>query len=770
MAKQTSDVGRRLAGDVAQMAEAVMLLCASLVCWLFTAIYGDIGYSLLVLGELSLARARVCILLAALSLIGILVSCSVAAHRSCRLGVVLCAVLLAAYTALLSDAGGVLSSLVPGKARGPRTVLTFDLTTCDLQGAELYVNGAPLGTLPLTMDEADFVSKVPVWDEAPARIELSDVPEPLRQYRASGGMGFRARSLYKGFDLSHGLDNQYYAQVKYHGQWCYATGGGGGGSSGVHYVRKHIDLEFVSVESEQRLKQLLNHARVKEYDVSESWFDAMEILGGDAVRALLKAEPNEPGFKSLLDQWASRKFSLDSVEDEATAWQAFEDLCQTATQAKAYSTEGLEGRAVALLAPKLNVAQLTREAIRLLRATDFVGWITWQANGKRHFGVKYHDARYACSTQRMSYYMDDSKGQLPVNGYAVAHALWVRFRGGDTSVTRILQEQIVPEILIKCYRDPSRYSFLSTIGGPLFERYLLRQNWQAEPKPGDGIPSGPMFSGHELNGWLFMLANLRTPTGVQFRKTHRERLFHVADQADLQIHPNAIDLLFLNLNQGTDSLAYQYWPRFFDQVIGGESRQGMSLEVLFKYLLKLEPVSHPRMYVEAFQAARLDETDIRICLGELSKLPPSKKRSVYSALREAMMQDISHVQGVTGRDQVAVQRDLLSALERTLASNQEKAEKLYQTLASERSRHHIAKWLRQVDEDHAIVPLLARSDQAELRRLALYAIESFPSVTHRALLEPLLADTDLQVRGAAAAVRKNLDDLVSTSLDTLKAD
>ncbi len=88
---------------------------------------------------------------------------------------------------------------------------------------------------------------------------------------------------------------------------------------------------------------------------------------------------------------------------------------------------------------------------------------------------------------------------------------------------------------------------------------------------------------------------------------------------------------------------------------------------------------------------------------------------------------------------------------------------------NERISTYVVKWLQHLNEDHATVPMLAKSDRADLRRLALYGIESHPSPAHRALLDQLLQDPDTEVSVAAQAVQMKLNDLVNMSLESLKA-
>ncbi|NQV35327.1 MAG: hypothetical protein HQ515_21715, partial [Phycisphaeraceae bacterium] len=692
--------------------------------------------------------------------------------RTARLAeavMLLCVCLLIVHTVLLSHGGALLKYLVSKVVTKPREILNIDLENCDLQGAELHVNGVKLGALPLAIDQVEFVNKVPVWDDQPAPLNRSEIPELLREYRPSGGFNARVYSHFNPIRVgrksplsalkramsSSGKDGEgrggrqnakesgkagsisqtgpgksrldteeqtYYAQVKYQGQWCYATGSSSGGGLNREI---HVGLEFICPAYEHRLEQLLDIARVKDYQVSEDWFEALDTFGHDGVLALLKAERDEPPMKDLLDHWASRRFGLNLVENEATAWQAFQRICETATKAKAYSTEGLEGRAVVLLAPKLSVKQLTRQAIGLVKSTSGLGGkMEWRARGKTHFGVSYEGARFVCSLGRSFHYMDKSADSPPVSGYAVAHALWFLFEQGDSKVTDAFQNHIVPEMIAKYYPNIPWYPFVSAMGGRALECCLLRQDWETELKQ---VPSAQNMGRLDTNfeRWLILCAQLQTEAGEQFRRMHCDKLLQVADQVYTRVRFGELEFLFSNLDQGTDSLAFQYWPRFLKRVL--EKWRGLMLaEVLFGYLLEMEPLSEPQMYVDVFHGMTRQH-DLEMGLKKLSLLLPSKRQVVCDALKGAVSQDVSHLKRRTRSSEDEVQNQLLSVLEELLVSDQEKVRKLYENLAEKRSSGSQAKWLSQLSEDHPVVPMLAHSDRSDLRRLALYAIESHPS-------------------------------------------
>ena len=756
---------------VGRLAEAAMLLCMSLVLWLIIGTNKSFGGLLLLLDQLHPTLARVYVVLTVLVLLGILGACLVVGRGATRLGTVLCAASLIVFTAIQNGPVRILESFVPKEDRAFYSDLRFYSDRSELEGSELYVNGVLLGTLPLEISEVEFRTRVPVWKEPPADLNWRDVPSSLKTYSGPSG-GFSKASQYQRLDLKQSLNKpEYYAQVKYSGQWCYTTSQGGSIRYRDGFFRgASFRLNFRCLEREQTLERLLDWARMKDFQVSDVWIETLETYGQDGVEILIKAASNEPGTKDLLDQWASRRFRLDHVNDEATAWQAFERICQAATKAKAYSTEGLEGRAVTWLAPKLRVDELADQAIQLLKGVDRLDWRYWKVNGIWQFG---YGPGMVTSSPETAYSGSMGVRPLPTKGYAVAHALKILFEQGDPRARDVLQHQVAPEILASFYQDlfmhGMRHRLLSAVGGPVLESFLFRQNWEADPKQLSARQCVRTDVGR-LNGWFYMLTYLQTATGRQFRQAQRDRLFEIADEVDRWSKREGLGFLFLDPDQGKDSLAYQYWPRFLKNLAEEKMWDSRHMNLAYAYLIKMEPITEPNRYVEAFMALEPQRLDSSISFRALASAPQSRKPGVYRAMKEAFEGDISQLKNMTGRLSLdSFRADLLHKLKGVLGSDLENAEQLYREIVERRSDRSTVGWLHNLSSDHALIPMLAKSDRADLRRLALYTIECHPSAAHRALLETLLQDTDPDVSTAAGAVKKHLNTLANMQVETLKA-
>lgn len=762
--------GTKKSSPQSRWAEALMLLCMSLVIWAFTATNTSTGGRLFLLDQLHPAFAGINVILAVLSLLGVLCSSLIAARRSSSLGVLVCAAVLTVNACFLNGPDEWLESFVPEEARAPRTILNFELVNCHLPGAELYVNGVPLGVLPVTIDQTDLLDRVPVWDDEPAFLDRSDIPDGLIRYNSPNSSSRLVNSLYQKLRITTPDDREieYYAQVKHHDRWCYTTGRGGGGGGGGRYVRRmRYRLSFLSPDHEQRLERLLDWARLRDSNVPRAWFEAIETYGLQGTMALLQKETDEPGMGAVLDQWALLRFKLDEVNDEDTAWQAFEALCHHVTKQQAYSTQGLEGRAVAWLAPKLSTNKLTARAKRLLRSTRYLSWSQWRSHGEPQFGIGRNQGRFVIAGRGMSYASGGRGAQLPIAGYAVAHALWVQSEQGSQHARDALQHRLMPLFIAQFHRGFPRHRFVCSVGGPVLERFLQRQDWQADAEQLPWNEQVRTF-GHESNGWFYMLTCLESPVGKEFRHTHREQIFEMADAVHRSYRPENMDFLFVDLDQGKASLAYQYWPRFLEKIAGRSENDPDAVEDALDYLLRLGTVAESGMYVEVFNTLRQWDRYSWRPLETASSLPLAHRRRVCEALCQAIEGDISHL-SLRSRNVEEVRADMIKTLRAASASDQEKAEQLYHELITKRSRYFTDEWLGQMEEDHAVVPLLAASNRADLRRMALYAIEAHPSLAHRALLEQLLQDGDSEVSRAAKAVKETFEDLANTSVEQLRA-
>ncbi len=749
-------------------AETILLSGVCLVIWLFTATNSSTGGRLLHLEQLPAALARVHLMAAVLCLMLLGVGLVVSLRWSVSWGTIGCILVMIAYATLLNGPGNLLDEFVSEQARQPHTMLTFDFGVSDLKGAELYVNGVRLGKLPLTVDQADFLKKVPVWDRKPQDDpDFSKFPEYFMEYSDPfGSYSPKACFLYQPFyiSLSHSSrsDRKYYAQLKYQGQWCYWTGhgGSGGGRGEGRYIwERGYPMNFLCPTRELQIETLLNQARLQGYQVSETWFEAMQSLGRDGLVALLKAEPRETGITTLLHQWASYRYGLDAVQDEASAWQVFEKLCREVHGVQAYSTEGLEGRAVTWLAPMLPIDKLTRLALRLIDQTDLISWTQWRAHGRMQFGYSYDGARMTRTEDGMSFQRGGvSADQCPIEAYPVAHALWIKFKQGDREAVAALQDRIVPAMMAKFYDHLPGLPFLCAIGGSKLEHFLLRQNWQAE---GDDVPwnENTHVNGRDVNGWFWMLIHLDTAAGRQFRQRYLDRCLDLADEVSSYPDFEGLEFLFLDSGSDANSLAMQYWPRFKERFNGSGAFRA---EPLLEYLMAMEPNTPASLYVDTLLENSKTVSDFGYAYGLLKRLPPERKEKIYRALREFYQGDLSHLD-LQHWDEKGARDYLMRGLNNYFAPEHLQAQELYKQITQGKDMKTILKWLQYTRPDHELVAVLALSDRPDLRCQALLIIAGYPSKRNRELLQALCNDLNDTVRQAAVEVKQQWQELAQES-------
>jgi hypothetical protein len=115
-----------------------------------------------------------------------------------------------------------------------------------------------------------------------------------------------------------------------------------------------------------------------------------------------------------------------------------------------------------------------------------------------------------------------------------------------------------------------------------------------------------------VNKWLLRLINLDDPAGEKFRAEHREIVLRFADAWAARMRLTEFEpprFLLLDRHKGTDSLAWQYWPRFSANIDRASLlTPGIRLKWKFEYLKMLEPFTTTQMYFDAWVHA-LDELE-----------------------------------------------------------------------------------------------------------------------------------------------------------------
>jgi hypothetical protein len=159
-------------GDkVSAIAEAIILLCVGGIIFIFTATNTSTGGRMLILDELHPVFAGVNLTVAVCAGVCLLLSVLVCFFRRTSVATILAAFILIVYGFLLNGPGEPLEKMAGEEATERQVTWTINMGGCDVEGAELWVNGNRLGTLPYKTTPEEFKSKVPFWAEAPAEMQ-----------------------------------------------------------------------------------------------------------------------------------------------------------------------------------------------------------------------------------------------------------------------------------------------------------------------------------------------------------------------------------------------------------------------------------------------------------------------------------------------------------------------------------------------------------------------------------------------------------------------
>ncbi|MHC4086128.1 MAG: HEAT repeat domain-containing protein [Planctomycetota bacterium] len=785
---------------ITRMSEATVLLCAATAIFVFIATNTSTGGRMLILDELHPVFASVNRTVAICAGVCLLLSVLVCLFRRTFVATILAAFVLIVYATLLNGPGELLEKMAGKEATERQVTWTINIGGCDVKGAELWVNGNRLGTLPYTTTPEEFKSKVPYWAEAPAEMQNREDFWKVPEYSpwSSRGYDFNGRRwatiVMPGENAkrwgSHRHDTEgdkkartYYAQVKFGNEWGYSRGRSGGGGGGRYIYHANTTIGRVRFpEREKRMETLLDKARLADYQPVDDWFDAIETFGEDAVIAIRQLIATEPQMDDVLIRWARRKYKLDQVNNEMSAWRAFKAICGEADSERAYSTTSIAGKAVELLVPMLDSEILANKAIKIVRSTNRYGWYHWQLAGQKHFGYAERPKGLRTGSRRtMGEWRGGGRNKLPIHAYAVAHAVWKMdewLGKQDPLHENIIEQKVVPEYVAQNYNDINRLKLANHIGSKQLDRYLLRQDWRADAK---SLPWDQelRIMGTQINGWLYLLSTIDSPAGRTFRRDQYHRVVELADSILKQSHETdwdtQLDFLFLELELGEKSLAWRYWPRYRRKVKGVFDPQD-KLQLQYEYLSRMEPYSTVQMYVECWRDFKGEFSDFQQGLSEFKgTIPEEKRRFICQALLAEIDKTISNVEMRDNDNRKEIKRYLTGAInsfEWNYSKSAAYAEKVLYELNSEKSNvkpERVKDWLANVEPGHPLMPMLADDENPAFRMLVLDAIKAHPTPANRAILQNLLQDGDEEVRKAAEEVAAALKSLKEAPVEQLAA-
>lgn len=760
----------------ARIAEALVLAVVGAAVLVMAATNRGTGGKMLILDELTPAYARVNVMVFASAAAGVLVAVLVGLLWRTWAAALLMAAVLGAYGLILNGPSIPCGWFTSAEALRPVETYTIRATgdQWDIHGAELWVNGVYLGKTPIQTTPAEFLRKVPYWPDPPEDYETDKVDVP-----SYGPYGFSTRHHRRwirfkapGWRDRPEADRTYYARLKYAGEWAAAGSGSGSGGGGAGVTRRsESHFGVVLPQRARRLEGLLDKARLAGYRVGDRWFEAIQTYNEDGWIALRKAAETEPRMWDVFDAWATWRYGLDEAGDGESAWRIFQGICDESEATGKYLTPSVAGRAVELLADKLRVERLVARAEGLIRRAASIVYSHWEMNGRLQFGlIRMSEGQYRGMGTITGSGSGRRGGALPMEAFPVAHAIWMlheRLSAEPASEPNILQRRITPALIRWHWRGHPGMQIAAWLGGPEIERFCLRQDWAASVRfPSRAWREDRMHIGTKgVNRWLYLLANLRSPAGREFRRRHAERLMALADE--LCDHwrgrwDESLNFLMLDLELGERSLAMRYWPRFSE--LARRKFGDDALKAQWRYLLTAEPASAPAMYLDAWVRAQMDRYEVVDTVSVLDGLPLAKRQAVVSAIIEHVHKDVRNI--TSDKPPEKVREEALVTLQRRMFPMTEADQAVHyldylRKDASEDKDTKMALWLAHTRPDHPLVDLLAAQPEAALRLLAIGALRSHPTPARCRGLADLLTDGDPTVRAEAERVADELKALAA---------
>jgi hypothetical protein len=323
------------------------------------------------------------------------------------------------------------------------------------------------------------------------------------------------------------------------------------------------------------------------------------------------------------------------------------------------------------------------------------------------------------------------------------------------------------------------------IGGADVEKYLLRQYERDRRIEGKDIPyrNRKFFSGLNINKALYWLCQLEISTGRDFRKKHREdvlKLVELLTNTPFNHDRKPPEFLFLDIDEGKKSLAFQYWPKYFHAIEDSHPPWGYEkLKKRWTYLARLGSLATFDMYMDCWRQV----TDLHELMGgnhlveAVEAIPRDMRIQVAKAIVVELEKRIAAKRNrITSEKRARAffdEHGYVSALKRHMASiGDEESLKWWVSLLKPAPNNHAPERLVQIFKsekglNHPLIKILAEHKDPDLRKMLLEAIKAHPAEANRKILEKLLKDEDYSVQAGAQEVSDYLEEIANIPLEEL---
>lgn len=758
----TAPVGSR----VSRIAESVVLLCIAGAIYLFIATNTNTNGMLLNLDRLTEPLRQIHIAAAGIVLAILIASVVISYFWRGGVGIVLATVALIGYGSFLN--GGLMERIVPEEAYAPKVVYTFKVSGPFSGSEDLWINDVYLGKMPLTMTWEEFSEKVPFMEEPPGGFQR-DSRQPVEPW--SRFTFFAMKKEERGSAFYYNTDSKdYYAKIRFNGQWAERIGGGGGGGGGRWYRKYNYsfsssfpDRDKLIKEENNRFDALIQKARLSNYSVVLEWVDTFETFNKERFWDLRTLAKNEPGFDNVMDDIARFEYDIPKTVDEQTARRVFERICRDADASMVYATGGIEGRAIELIYDKLDVNQLVADCNRALKSgRDLRVSASWRGDEYKDYKTYSHDI----GTSELR------NKPLPGSFSVIRHAVWLWDKKLDVEHPdrdNLIEAEITP--LYIAFRDDVEAA--AGLGGCILEEYLKRQYQRHRQLEGMdlGYEDYEYVDGQSLNKWLYYLVQLDTPGGKEFRRRYSsqtEKMLKLLIDNNMNHDKEPPDFLFFDLDQGKQSLAVRFWPEYSASIENSSPPwEESKLEKRLGYLARMGNLATDEMCTDCWKKVNLEEINNT---GQIIQAVRTLPRQRQLILAQHILEDLKK-----RKDQIRYNQDwFIREMENYLSClGDESSIEAYLSLEPEQKRslwdeiqRIVGGYVFKYDRGDVAADFIASGD-AGLKKLAIEYLRETPTPENVALLTPLVQDADVGVKQAAQEAMKELEGIRQTPYQEL---
>lgn len=616
---------------------------------------------------------------------------------------------------------------------------------------DILANGVYLGQSPIHTT-IGALQALPAWESAPLdRNEDGYEPSTWSQHplhvspRPGSGESDKLRVFFRteldGTDVGRNR----------------GSSGGGGTFQGRSWYPATLSLDVQFKKREAVFRRIIDHARLRYYEVGPDWETTVASYGPALRNMLLDLAEHEPQLLGLLDRMAAREYALDDVKSAAEAWQKFQTIAAQANEQSSYATDSPAGRAVEQLAKLVDAHTVADAAVTRLRS---LGWAQVGDHWNRsRFGVPQFGTRPGWKPKRL---------QLQPSDFALAHLVHRLDRRLDAEMPyddNVLEDRLIPELArYHTYYEISDF-WSSYLGGNLAAR-LSNSGIYASDAP----RHVPFVQNYEASERLQQLSKLDDPVAKRWRAEHSRDLLQHAEEICRQLRRHGgsseLEFVFLDDPHLPNSLAVQVWPFFRDAIRRG-ANAGDSHEPTaeqWRYLLRIEPNTTAQMYVDAWLVGRKEPHFDHGWHELIPKIPSDKRQQVLEQLVAKTSERMDQLKGQRQTNMKheleRLQRDLAKA-NRPQRAGEEIIDRISGHPSDVGTQIAIMTDAFKADRDQPYVQSLAESSDEREQRWAVAAVRLFPTQKNRERLNLLIKHVHENVRDSATQLAKELDEIAA---------